>query len=471
MSAHLFRTWEASNHNGNGSRGSGSLIADGKGHDTEPQLRIAPPLTTLERIAVFSLPSGSLGHDASGRLSSPLDIEPLPVVDAEFHLVPSFPADDMQDIGGFPTHEGRSEKNYGIDLASSEEDPLRVLAKKISGPLDDILPFSSSQLQALDWSLDNTGVIADDNLDAQNTERISIMLGPDDVSGPLVPLVSANSTVPDPELVEGQAPENSQETIEAQAVNESPSDVIEVEAASDLAAPADIEAHPVPDVVEPQVSTAATDEFISILGYADETLSVDHMAAPPLSAPAVPPSVYTTPYEEAGENEPLFSLDSANAHPTAPMGTVDDFLPVPGSMASGPLLAASSSMDQDTESGYKNASPMATQRLEYEHHIDPDDRPTSINLTMSNLSQELSERPISNWRNGVGTSNPASRAAGEEPKKSRSNGSATSSRSSSAKAPAEDPIAKMKQLKALLDAGLITDEDYASKKAEILSQI
>jgi hypothetical protein len=319
-------------------------------------------------------------------------------------------------------------------------------------------------------------VIAEDNLDAQDNEHINVMPGPDDVSGPLVPLVSENSTVPDPELAEGEAPEDSQETIEAQTVKESPVAVMVSEPAPNPVVAVDVEPQLVADVVEPQVSTAAQetglkDEFISILGYAHETLSVDHMAAPPLSAPAVPPSAYTTPYEEVGENEPLFSLDTSNAHPTAPMGTVDDFLPVPGSMASGPLLAASSSMDHDTENGYKNASPMATQRLEYEHHIDPDDRPTSINLTMSNLSQESSERPVSSWRNGVGTSNPASRAADEEPKKSRSNGSATSSRSSSAKAPVEDPIAKMKQLKALLDAGLITDEDYASKKAEILSRI
>ena len=43
----------------------GLPVPTGSGHDTEPQLRITPPLTTLERIAVFSLPSGSLGLNST----------------------------------------------------------------------------------------------------------------------------------------------------------------------------------------------------------------------------------------------------------------------------------------------------------------------------------------------------------------------------------------------------------------------
>jgi Short C-terminal domain len=447
--------------------GSGNLGAGGNGHDTESQLRVAPPLTTLERIAVFSLPSGSLGHDISTRLSAPFDSEPLPVVDTGFHLVPRFPQATTQATGNFPNQEDQADNNNAIEPQDSSEDPLRVLAKKISGSLDDTLPFSSAQLHTLNWSLDNTGVISDDAMDAQNTELISLMLGPDEMSGPLYPALSENSTAPDPQLVEA---------LETSGPQEGPEALVAVEA---------LEPATVLEAVEPQdapeadaetatpVASVLNDEFISIVGYADESLSVSRMPAPSLSAPVSPISPISASLDDVDENEPLFSMDSSNSHPTEPMGSVDDFLPVPGSMTSGPLLAASANMDREMEDGYTNASPMATQRLDYEHQMDPGDRPTSINLTMSSIPTPSNERErrVSGWRNSETPSGQAPRTSGDDPKKPRGSGSSTFSRASSSKSAAEDPIAKMKQLKAMLDAGFITDEDYATKKAEILSRI
>jgi len=40
-----------------------------------------------------------------------------------------------------------------------------------------------------------------------------------------------------------------------------------------------------------------------------------------------------------------------------------------------------------------------------------------------------------------------------------------------AQAPAEDPMAKLQQLKKMLDAGLITQDEYDQKKADILAQM
>lgn len=37
--------------------------------------------------------------------------------------------------------------------------------------------------------------------------------------------------------------------------------------------------------------------------------------------------------------------------------------------------------------------------------------------------------------------------------------------------PAQDPVAKLTQLKSMLDAGLITEEEFASKKAEVLASM
>ena len=37
--------------------------------------------------------------------------------------------------------------------------------------------------------------------------------------------------------------------------------------------------------------------------------------------------------------------------------------------------------------------------------------------------------------------------------------------------PADDPLQKMKQLKGMLDAGLITESEYNTKKADLLSKM
>ena len=116
---------------------------------------------------------------------------------------------------------------------------------------------------------------------------------------------------------------------------------------------------------------------------------------------------------------------------------------------------------------YKNTGPMATQRLEGDLQFDQSDRPTSINLTMSNIPNRADANH--DWDAGEVHSPQVPRATSDEQKKPRAGN--TTGRTASAKAPADDPIAKMKQLKALLDAGFITDEDYAAKKAEILSRI
>jgi hypothetical protein len=156
------------------------------------------------------------------------------------------------------------------------------------------------------------------------------------------------------------------------------------------------------------------------------------------------------------QSGPLFDPASINIRPTAPMGAEDYMLPMPGSTASGPLLAAAGDMDDAMEDMYRNTSPMSTQRLDYDAHPEDADLATRINLTMHNTppNQMLPTR----------TSN---RSNTDELKASR----ASSSRPSSSRAKADDPIAKMKQLKALLDAGLITEQDYTSKKADILSRI
>jgi hypothetical protein len=50
-------------------------------------------------------------------------------------------------------------------------------------------------------------------------------------------------------------------------------------------------------------------------------------------------------------------------------------------------------------------------------------------------------------------------------------GGTTSPPTAALPVPAEDPVQKLKQLKSMLDAGLITEAEYDSKKAEILSRL
>ena len=46
-----------------------------------------------------------------------------------------------------------------------------------------------------------------------------------------------------------------------------------------------------------------------------------------------------------------------------------------------------------------------------------------------------------------------------------------STRTAQSKAASDDPVRKMKQLKEMLDAGLITEADFQQKKLDILSRI
>jgi hypothetical protein len=166
----------------------------------------------------------------------------------------------------------------------------------------------------------------------------------------------------------------------------------------------------------------------------------------------------------------MYEESFGNARPTAPMGAEDYLLPMPGSTSSGPLLAASVDMDSDLEELYRNTSAMATQRLDYAGQPDQDDLATRINLSLRNTPPA---QPAPGTRNSGGlgrTGANGGQASTDELKSARSSGSRGSSGSRS-KANADDPIAKMKQLKTLLDAGLITEEDYATKKADILARI
>ena len=124
-------------------------------------------------------------------------------------------------------------------------------------------------------------------------------------------------------------------------------------------------------------------------------------------------------------------------------------------------------MDHDMADIYKNTGPMATQRLEGDLQFDQSDRPTSINLTMSSIPSQ--DDLGHNRRSDMALGAQGTRTSIDDLKKPRV--ANTASRPPAQKAPADDPIAKMKQLKALLDAGFITDEDYATKKAEILARI
>lgn len=450
--------------------GMGLMAPGGNGHDTEPQLRITPPLTTLERIAVFSLPSGSLGLAGASRPGAEFDPASLPVVDSGPHIVPRLPLATSQATGSISDAHDQSQSDTPVWRDDASDETLRVLAEKISGHLDDAMSFSSSTLHSLHWSMDNTGVIPDDVMDAQITEHISVLLGPDDISGPLHVTTSEGTTVPDPRLSEVDADDASSASrgseLAASLVtpeeHERPivTEGSESRAVADAAESGDVRKPYSVDM--PNSSSGPNGEFNSIVGFAGESLS---------SSPMTQPVASIVPDGQPGDDESSFDAGSSdNAHPTAPMGSVDAYLPVPGSMTSmtsGPLLAASSNMDHDMEDVYKNAGPMATQRLEGDLQFDQTDRPTSINLTMSSIPNR--ERPGDDWGHGSVPSSQVPRDSSDEQKKPRVGNAAN--RTAGPKAPADDPIAKMKQLKALLDAGFITDEDYAAKKAEILSRI
>jgi hypothetical protein len=297
-----------------------------------------------------------------------------------------------------------------------------------------------------------------------------VLLGPDDISGPLHIAASGGNTVPDPPLAEEAMPDVSNSIADSEAplplTTQEESEWSgatnrrESEAVGDAPEPPDARSSTTP--VLPNSSSAPSEEYMSIIGLAGDSLS---------SSPVVSAVDLIIPQRQPDEDETSFDAAASDtAHPTAPMGSVDAYLPVPGSMtslASGPLLAASLNMDHELEDVYKNTGPMATQRLEGDLQFDQTDRPTSINLTMSSIPNrdDLSH----DWGASTTPTSAVPRTGSDDQKKPRMGNSAN--RTASPKAAVDDPIAKMKQLKALLDAGFITDEDYAAKKAEILSRI
>ncbi len=153
----------------------------------------------------------------------------------------------------------------------------------------------------------------------------------------------------------------------------------------------------------------------------------------------------------------------ADTTPTAPnssgaLGATDyaeEPMPLPGSMSSGPLL----------EAAYENGPPvypeemvsggLDTQNL-YSHRAgDAADRITSTSL---NGQTDGRGQAGGRSRRPAGVSRPQITSAARN-------------RQAVARPETDDPVQKMKQLKAMLDAGLIDGADYEVKKAEILSRL
>ena len=153
---------------------------------------------------------------------------------------------------------------------------------------------------------------------------------------------------------------------------------------------------------------------------------------------------------------PADATPSVPSSPEAPDATdyAEEPMPLPGSMSSGPLLAAA----------YENGPPvypedmisggLDTQNL-YLHREDSADRITSTNL---NGQTDRRVQAGGRSRRPSGVSRPPVSPAARN-------------RQPAARPEADDPVQKMKQLKAMLDAGLIDGADYEVKKAEILSRL
>jgi len=133
----------------------------------------------------------------------------------------------------------------------------------------------------------------------------------------------------------------------------------------------------------------------------------------------------------------------------------NDFMPMPGTHSSGPLLEAAFG-DGSAQGGMDsalNSGGLPTQELYMEPSLDvASDRPTDINLGVYSVSGPLSSRDL----NGVASKVPRSAGSGTRTGQPRSH--------------PDDPISKMKKLKMLLDSGFITQEDYEAKKADILAR-
>lgn len=370
--------------------------------DTEPQMRPLPPLTTLERIAVFTPASGPLSLDSTPRLNSnsmPLSSMPLResgALQSSPMLEPSALLGQWSDTSDLPPVQDDEPypriTDFATSLTNLEAIPIEMPEEK--------------------WSVEVSA-----------TPRVAQPTGPIS-SGPLNDMIAA-------EMSQNFTP------VEA---------VVPVE-------------EPVAEWSEPELQYAPEPELMAAPVVAPQPVQ---QAAPEVelqAEPVVEAEMPSISFDDQLENEQPFDLASLNIRPTAPMGAEDYMLPMPGSTASGPLLAAASEMDDMLEDMYRNTSPMSTQRLDYDAHPEDAELATRINLTLHNTppNQMIPTR-------STGSQN---RTNTDELKASRPTGS----RSSSSRTKADDPIAKMKQLKALLDAGLITEEDYTSKKADILARI
>lgn len=356
------------------------------GTDTEPQMPHLPPLTTLERIAVFTHPSGPMGIDSTGRSSSPLDSSTLNesgVLSTAPSLDPTFLVGNISDTDAL-TNGSPSEYVTSAELPYSDD------AQDEAGSYEE-------------WA-------SRDRISEISVPRLSLPIkaAPAPAAEPM-PVVHADGGTLQPENSSVHVP------------------------ATPAASPA----------VQADSYEAPPEAFA-------EAASAQYVE----TAHAAEPS----PTQEQEQDE----TDYSSMRPTTPIGMEDFDLAMPGSLASGPLLAASSEMDAEMQDVYRNLSGMSTQRLESDTSLDLSDLATRINLTLHNTpvaaAPPQGKRPASQGQNAHST---------DELKAARSG----SARGSNSRAKADDPIAKMKQLKALLDAGLITEQDYTAKKADILSRI
>ncbi|MEO8288364.1 MAG: PH domain-containing protein [Chloroflexota bacterium] len=332
--------------------------------DTEPNMRTAPPLPTLEQIAVFSGPLGyqnSQSPEAASR-------------ENEYQI-----SDEMQTLKGNQisgAHKpGKSVETTGF--SASDAAPKATPAVPVSRPP---LRYTTS------------GALAD--LPQYNGEHDS-SYSPDFHSGPLA------------DGVFGALPSS-----------------------------------PLPQFTEHGV------------------LDGD-------GAPVGPGALSVNSKPESAEDVPMQMGDIMNIMLPPPARVQSGPLPMPGSLTSGPLLSGRlGGLDDldfsDSADGDDDTGSLATQRLDLEGHAESDaDRPTDINLGQYDVPTTRAPRKSK--------SSAAPKAPAAAPKSPAAKASTPASRPA-AKSNADDPMSKLKQLKMLLDAGLITQEDYEGKKVEILSK-
>jgi hypothetical protein len=133
----------------------------------------------------------------------------------------------------------------------------------------------------------------------------------------------------------------------------------------------------------------------------------------------------------------------------------DGQVPLPGSRSSGPLLEAMYDNGRPIYSSNLVSGSLETQELTASRLGDMVDRITSTNLAAHNGDHNQTagrtRRPVASAGKSRQAVAPGSKGQ--------------------ARSDADDPVQKMTQLKAMLDAGLIEREDYEAKKADILSRL